>query len=63
MWSTSGRLTRDGREATAILPLVKIPAHLHVTDEQFVQLVKANPDLRMEHTAEGELLVMPLTGS
>ena len=47
----------------AISPLVKIPAHLHVTDEQFVQLVKANPDLRMERTAEGELLVMPPTGS
>jgi Uma2 family endonuclease len=53
----------DGREAMAISPLVKIPAHLQVTDEQFMQLVKANPDLRLERTAEGELLVMPPTGS
>jgi Uma2 family endonuclease len=47
----------------AISPLVKIPAHLHVTDEQFVQLAKANPDLRLERTAAGELLVIPPTGS
>ncbi|MGF1500065.1 MAG: Uma2 family endonuclease [Elainellaceae cyanobacterium] len=42
---------------------VQIPNNLRVTDEQFLELVKANPDLRMEHTAEGELIVMPPTGS
>ncbi len=47
----------------AVLPLVKIPAHLYVTDKQFLQLIKANPDLRLERTAEGELCVMPPTGS
>jgi Uma2 family endonuclease len=34
-----------------------------VTDEQFLQLVRANPDLRMERTAQGEVLAMPPTGS
>jgi Uma2 family endonuclease len=42
---------------------VKVPPKLKVTDEQFVQLVQANPDLRMERTAQGELIVMAPTGS
>jgi Uma2 family endonuclease len=44
-------------------PPVTIPPRLKVTDEQFLQFVTANPDLRMERTAEGELIVMPPTGS
>lgn len=36
---------------------------MSVTDEQCLQLVKANPDLQMERTAEGILIVMPPTGS
>jgi Uma2 family endonuclease len=44
-------------------PPVKIPPSLNVTDEQFLKLVKANPDLRMERTMEGELIVMAPTGS
>ena len=39
---------------------------LHVTDEQFEQLSQANPDLRLELTSTGELIVMspafPITG-
>ena len=42
---------------------VKIPQTLQVTNEQFMELVKANPDLRMERTAQGELIAMPPTGS
>ena len=42
---------------------VKIPQTLQVTDEQFLELVKANADLKMERTAQGELIVMPPTGS
>ena len=42
---------------------VKVPPKLKVTDEQFTQLVQANPDLRMERTAQGELIVMAPTGS
>ena len=43
--------------------LVQIPNTLRVTDDQFLELVRANPDLRMERTAEGELIIMSPTGS
>ncbi len=35
---------------------------LHVTPEQFEELAAANPDLRLERTAQGELIVNPPTG-
>lgn len=35
---------------------------LELTDEQFNQICRVNPDLRLERTANGELLVMPPTG-
>lgn len=35
---------------------------LHVTPEQFDRLCQANPDLRLELTPEGELIVMAPTG-
>lgn len=35
---------------------------LYVTAEQFDRLCHANPDLRLELTKEGELIVMPPTG-
>ncbi len=44
-------------------PLVKIPTSLKLSDEQFLQFVKANADLRMERTAQGELIIMSPTGS
>lgn len=44
-------------------PSVKIPPSLKVTLEQFRQLVKANPDLRLERTAAEELIAMAPTGS
>jgi Uma2 family endonuclease len=44
-------------------PSVKVPASLRISDEQFLQFVKANADLRMERTAQGELIVMAPTGS
>jgi Uma2 family endonuclease len=36
---------------------------LRVTDDEFQQLCRDNPELRIEMTAQGELLVMPPTGS
>jgi Uma2 family endonuclease len=36
---------------------------LHVTQEQFQALAAANPDLRLERTAAGELIVNPPAGS
>lgn len=44
-------------------PSVKVPTSLRISDEQFLQFVKANADLRMERTAQGELIVMAPTGS
>ncbi|MGD2181274.1 Uma2 family endonuclease [Lusitaniella coriacea] len=35
---------------------------LHVTPEQFEELAAANRDLRLERTAQGELIVNPPTG-
>ncbi|HBL14572.1 MAG TPA: hypothetical protein DD379_24920, partial [Cyanobacteria bacterium UBA11162] len=35
---------------------------LHVTPEQFEALAVANRDLRLERTAQGELIVNPPTG-
>ena len=43
--------------------IVRIPNTLRVTDDQFLELVRANPDLRMERTAEGELIILSPTGS
>ena len=34
----------------------------NMTDEQFYQLVRANPDIKLERNAKGELIVMPPTG-
>ncbi|WP_421656005.1 Uma2 family endonuclease [Leptothermofonsia sp. ETS-13] len=42
---------------------VIIPPTLRFDEEEFTRLVAANPDLRMELTAEGELIVMAPTGS
>jgi len=42
---------------------VHLPKTLHVTDDQFIAFVQANPDLKLERTATGELIVMSPTGS
>lgn len=35
----------------------------HLTEEQFVRLCQENPELRIELTSQGELALMPPTGS
>ncbi|HEY9665788.1 MAG TPA: Uma2 family endonuclease [Coleofasciculaceae cyanobacterium] len=44
--------------------LIELPKTigLYVTQEQFAALAAANPDLRLERTAQGELIVNPPTG-
>jgi len=42
---------------------VHLPKTLHVTDEQFLAFVQANPDLRLERTAARELIAMSPMGS
>jgi Uma2 family endonuclease len=44
-------------------PPVQLPQRFTVTDDQFWELARTNPELRLERTAEGELIVMPPTGS
>lgn len=35
---------------------------IHITDEQFYELCQANPDVKLERSAAGELIVMAPTG-
>ncbi|NJP12132.1 MAG: Uma2 family endonuclease, partial [Leptolyngbyaceae cyanobacterium RU_5_1] len=35
---------------------------IQMTDEQFYQLCRANPDLKFERNAKGELIIMAPTG-
>ncbi len=41
--------------------VLNIPPVAKLTDEQFYQLCQANRDLRLEMTAQGELIIMPPT--
>ena len=54
------------QSATHEKPLDSFAINLHsirLTDRQFEQVCRDNPELRLELTAEGELIVMPPTGS
>ena len=42
--------------------ILQIPNSFKVTEEQYQLLATANPDLRLERTAAGELIIMPPTG-
>ncbi|MBT9311669.1 Uma2 family endonuclease [Leptothoe kymatousa] len=42
---------------------INLPAQLRVNPEQFGQFTQANPELRMELTAQGKIIVMSPTGS
>jgi Uma2 family endonuclease len=42
--------------------IVQLRPVLDLTDEQFLELSQLNRDLRMELTAQGELIIMPPTG-
>lgn len=44
------------------LPLKLNIRAAHLSDEQFLQLCRENPDLRIEMSARGELIIMPPTG-
>ncbi len=50
-------------QATAITPVViYLPPALAMTDEQFLLLCRQNRELRIERTADGNLIVMSPTG-
>jgi Uma2 family endonuclease len=42
--------------------ILNLSPTIELTDEQFFQLCMNNRDLRLEQTAEGELIIMPPTG-
>ncbi|MEH2050691.1 Uma2 family endonuclease [Nostoc sp.] len=42
--------------------ILNLSRTIELTDEQFFQLCQNNRDLRLERTAEGELIIMPPTG-
>lgn len=42
--------------------ILNLSPTIELTDEQFFQLCQNNWDLRLERTAEGELIIMPPTG-
>lgn len=46
-----------------VRPSIHLPRALRVTDEEFLEFVKANPDIRFERAAVGELMAMSPTGS
>jgi len=53
--------------STQVLPedellVLKLEPIVSLTDEQFFELCQLNRDLRIERTADGELLIMPPTG-
>ena len=41
----------------------RVVPKLYVTREVFSEICKSNPELRLERTAQGELIVNPPTGS
>jgi Uma2 family endonuclease len=41
---------------------VNLNSILQLTDEQFYQLCRTNPDLKFERNVKGELIIMPPTG-
>ena len=45
------------------LPLKLNVQRAELTEEQFMRLCQENPELRIELTAKGELVIMPPTGS
>lgn len=42
--------------------VLKVSPVLQISRQQFYQLCQVNPDLKLERTAQGELIVMPPTG-
>ena len=42
--------------------ILNLSPTIELTDEQFFQLCQNNQDLRIERTAQGELIIMPLAG-
>ncbi|MGP0069785.1 MAG: Uma2 family endonuclease [Isosphaeraceae bacterium] len=59
--SVRDRASRGTRRHQATIPLV-MPAGVRVSERGFWRICRANPDLRLERNANGELIVMPPAG-
>jgi Uma2 family endonuclease len=53
-------LNLERSDVTALI--LNLSPTIELTDEQFFQLCQNNQDLRLERTADGELIIMPPTG-
>lgn len=42
--------------------LIQVPPSTALTEDQFYDLCRANPDLKIERTSQGALVVLPATG-
>src|SRR5436309_3491722 len=47
---------------TSLWTVIHLSPALELTDDQFFAICQLNRDLRLERTAEGDLIVMPPTG-
>ncbi len=54
------RLSGDELIMTALT--LQLPTNLQFTDDEFEQIIAVNKNLRLELTAQGELVIMPPTG-
>lgn len=45
-----------------MMTTLTLPASLKLTHKAFLDLVAVNPDLQLERTSDGELVIMPPTG-
>lgn len=45
-----------------MITTLSLPSSMQLTQEAFLELVAANPDLQLERTSTGELVIMPPTG-
>lgn len=48
--------------ATAIPATTPVTLHWPLSNEQFAEICRLNPDLRFEYTSTGDLIIMPPTG-
>jgi Uma2 family endonuclease len=55
-------MTASLRSDSGLLVLHFTPILHKLTDEDFFELCRVNPDVRLERTAEGDLIIMPPTG-
>lgn len=59
---TGWKLSEFSLKQNDMITTLNLPASIRLTREAFLDLVVANPELQLERTSEGELVIMPPTG-